>query len=85
MSASNLQNLIVISGYYGFNNLGDEAILEELIEELKELTESENIVVLSNNPEKLFRVGSLQHSAKFCRRRDSLSPAVADFSKMQPV
>lgn len=45
------RELIVISGYYGFNNLGDEAILEELLLELEELTDRKNILVLSNNPE----------------------------------
>lgn len=43
---------IVVSGYYGFDNLGDEAILEELLSELKRLVEPEKIVVLSQNPEK---------------------------------
>jgi polysaccharide pyruvyl transferase CsaB len=52
MPTSNIRNLIVISGYYGFNNLGDEAILEVLTTELKLLSTPENIVVLSNNPQK---------------------------------
>jgi polysaccharide pyruvyl transferase CsaB len=52
MPTSNIKNLIVISGYYGFNNLGDEAILEVLTTELKLLSAPENIVVLSNNPQK---------------------------------
>jgi polysaccharide pyruvyl transferase CsaB len=42
---------VLVSGYYGFDNLGDEAILEELICELKEFCAPENIVILSNNPE----------------------------------
>ena len=41
---------IMLSGFYGFGNLGDEAILEELIVELSQLTDRENIVVLSNDP-----------------------------------
>jgi polysaccharide pyruvyl transferase CsaB len=41
----------VVSGYYGFENLGDEAILEELTNELKRLRQPEDIVVLSANPE----------------------------------
>ncbi len=52
MPAAPVRELIVISGYYGFNNLGDEAILEELTSELKQLTAPENIIVLSNNPQK---------------------------------
>ncbi len=43
--------LVLVSGYYGFDNLGDEAILEEICNELKELTDAHNIVVLSANPE----------------------------------
>lgn len=40
---------IVISGYYGFDNFGDEAILEILINALKKL--DVDITVLSKNPE----------------------------------
>jgi len=45
------RDLILVSGYYGFDNLGDEAILEELIEELAALVDRDRIIVLSNNPE----------------------------------
>lgn len=46
------RNLVFISGYYGFDNLGDEAILEQLISELKQKVAAENIVVLSADPQK---------------------------------
>jgi polysaccharide pyruvyl transferase CsaB len=46
------KDLVLISGYYGFANLGDEAILEQLLKDLKELIGPENIVVLSKDPEK---------------------------------
>ncbi|MBI5176065.1 MAG: polysaccharide pyruvyl transferase CsaB [Candidatus Melainabacteria bacterium] len=46
-----VRQLIVVSGYYGFNNLGDEAILEELVRELKSLWPAKDIVILSQNPE----------------------------------
>jgi polysaccharide pyruvyl transferase CsaB len=57
-AANNVEgrNLVVITGYYGFDNLGDEAILEELISELSVLVEREQIVVLSNNPRKTTRL-----------------------------
>ena len=44
---------IVLSGYYGFDNLGDEAILNYLVNFLKE----NNIdpIVLSANPEKTIK------------------------------
>jgi polysaccharide pyruvyl transferase CsaB len=41
---------VVISGYYGFDNLGDEAILEALVGKLSKFIPRENIVVLSNDP-----------------------------------
>jgi polysaccharide pyruvyl transferase CsaB len=52
MQKNPVRNLIVVSGYYGFNNLGDEAILEELLAELRSVEELENVVVLSNNPQR---------------------------------
>ena len=41
---------ILISGYYGFDNFGDEAILGVLVKKLKEL--NANVRVLSKNPAK---------------------------------
>ena len=40
---------VMISGYYGFDNLGDELILEVLVNQLK--ARDFKITVLSNNPE----------------------------------
>jgi polysaccharide pyruvyl transferase CsaB len=42
---------IVISGYYGFDNLGDEAILQAMIEAFREFNEELTITVLSSHPE----------------------------------
>ncbi len=45
--------MILVSGYYGFDNLGDEAILAALCADLLALgVKGEDIVVLSNHPEK---------------------------------
>ena len=41
---------ILISGYYGFKNSGDDALLKAIIQDLKTYKESPNIVVLSANP-----------------------------------
>ncbi len=50
-NAGNGRDLALVSGYYGFGNLGDEAILEELIDELKQFFKGDRIYVLSQNPE----------------------------------
>jgi len=43
---------ITISGYYGFDNFGDDAILHIIISELKKNINNPNITVISNNPAK---------------------------------
>lgn len=48
--------MILVSGYYGFDNLGDDAILDVLCADLLALgIKGEDIVVLSNNPEQTAR------------------------------
>lgn len=48
-----MSEFVVVSGYYGFDNLGDEAILEEILAEVGRLIQDKSkIVVLSQNPEK---------------------------------
>ncbi len=47
---------ILVSGYYGFKNSGDDALLMSIIEDLKKYKESPNIVVLSANPKETNRV-----------------------------
>lgn len=42
---------IVLSGYYGFDNVGDEAILFSIISAFRKLNPEVKITVLSNNPE----------------------------------
>ena len=42
---------VVISGYYGFNNIGDEAILKGMIDGIKRLSADAEIVVLSQHPD----------------------------------
>ena len=41
---------VLISGYYGFNNTGDEAMIETLASELAK--RNYRLVVLSSNPDK---------------------------------
>ena len=42
---------VLISGYYGFYNIGDEAILKSIIEALRNEDPNIDIVVLSNDVE----------------------------------
>ncbi len=41
---------LVLSGYYGFYNVGDEAILQSIIKALHEEDPTLELVVLSNDP-----------------------------------
>ena len=41
---------IIIAGYYGFNNIGDEALLMAIIQDLKTYIDDIKVVVLSNTP-----------------------------------
>jgi polysaccharide pyruvyl transferase CsaB len=43
---------IMISGYYGYGNIGDEAILESIVLSLKKHRDDIEFVILSSNPEK---------------------------------
>ncbi|MGN0017747.1 MAG: polysaccharide pyruvyl transferase CsaB [Candidatus Gastranaerophilaceae bacterium] len=54
---------VVISGYYGADNFGDDAILETLITRLKK--NNAEITVLSSNPEKTFRANGVKSLNKF--------------------
>ena len=42
---------MLLAGYYGFGNLGDEAILEMALKQILEITDRKNITVLSGNKE----------------------------------
>ena len=52
MSNSKKRPRVVISGYYGFDNCGDEAVLLAIIHCLKDLMPDVKITVLSGNPKK---------------------------------
>lgn len=51
---------IVISGYYGFNNLGDEAVLFSILRNLRSAQPDLKVTVLSQEPEKTARSYGVQ-------------------------
>jgi len=53
-------NKIVLSGYYGFNNSGDETILYAIIAMLRKIEPETQITVLSNEPEKTAKLYNVQ-------------------------
>lgn len=58
---------ILISGYYGFDNFGDEAILGVLTSKLKEL--NADVRVLSKNPSKTASLYGVKSTPFFCLSR----------------
>lgn len=56
---------ILISGYYGFNNIGDESILTAVIGSLREKLPEVEITVLSQNPQST----AAKHGVKSCDRK----------------
>lgn len=59
---------ILISGYYGFKNSGDDALLMSIINDIRRFKESPNIVVLSSNPSetiKQYRVKAINRLNAF--------------------
>lgn len=55
---------MLISGYYGFDNAGDEAILQTMIAQFKDMEKPVDITVLSNTPE----LTAKQHDVKAVNR-----------------
>ncbi len=60
---------ILISGYYGFHNSGDDALLSAIIQDLNKYKGSPNIVVLSANPKETRR----EYGVKSINRFDLFS------------
>ncbi|MEN2767345.1 polysaccharide pyruvyl transferase CsaB [Ornithinibacillus xuwenensis] len=63
---------VVLSGYYGFDNVGDEAILFSIIHALRNAQPDINITVLSNNPEKTmqtYQVNSVNRRSLWAVRK----------------
>lgn len=62
--AKNIDHQILISGYYGFGNIGDEALLGVLIRLLRGALPKARVVVLSQNP----RLTGYTHQVKAINR-----------------
>ncbi|MFH0702900.1 MAG: polysaccharide pyruvyl transferase CsaB [bacterium] len=56
---------ILISGYYGFDNFGDEAILYALVSEIKKNINNSKITAISNNPDKTSKNHNINSIYKF--------------------
>lgn len=56
---------ICISGYYGFDNFGDETILKILIENLKTFECIPEITIFSSNPDKTAKIHNVQSIKSF--------------------
>lgn len=67
---------VVISGYYGFDNFGDETILSVLVEKLRSL--GVLIRVLSHNPKKTQQLYRVETTFSFCMCRVFLRILQAD-------
>ena len=61
-------NKIVISGYYGFNNIGDESILTAIISNIRDSIDDIDITVLSKDPELTYK----KHHVDAINRKDIL-------------
>ena len=58
---------VLISGYYGYDNLGDELILKAIIEHLRVLDPTLDITVISRSP---YRTVTLHPSVEAIARKD---------------
>lgn len=56
---------IVISGYYGFNNAGDEAMLSAIIQSLRSTFDTPEITVISGSPAKTSSIFDVKAIPRF--------------------
>ena len=56
---------ILISGYYGFGNAGDEALLSSMLEALREIEPDADITVISGNPEETKKTHGVKAVGRF--------------------
>ena len=56
---------VVMSGYYGFGNAGDDAILESIQQAIRAASDDVSVTVLSNDPEQTHRQYGLEAIPRF--------------------
>ena len=56
---------VVMSGYYGFSNAGDDAILQSIHQSILEASDDVEVTVLSNNPEETQRIYGMKGLHRF--------------------
>ncbi|MCI8387250.1 MAG: polysaccharide pyruvyl transferase CsaB [Clostridiales bacterium] len=56
---------VILSGYYGFENLGDDALLTSMIERIRELDPDIRITVLTNSPKETAEVCGVKTINRF--------------------
>ena len=56
---------ILISGYYGFGNAGDEALLSSILQALLELEPQAEITVISGNPRETMETHKVKAIGRF--------------------
>ncbi len=69
---------LLLSGYYGFGNFGDEAILDVFVEQWRRRRPIDELVVLSENPEQTSRTYGVQAVPRMAWRAVSDAVRAAD-------
>ena len=69
---------VLLSGYYGFGNLGDEALLEVIVSQLRARFPGVSIDVLSASPEETARTLGIEATARWNARTVREAIAKAD-------
>ena len=70
---------ICISGYYGFDNFGDEVILSTLVENLKKFKKPPQITVFSSNPKKTAKELGIESAHSFNLKDILINLAKCDY------
>lgn len=69
---------VLVSGYYGFGNLGDEALLEVIVQRLRAMPERPSIEVLSATPQRTATAFGVETTARWDWRAVRAAIARAD-------